>query len=171
MKERKDTWAGVLRPSGRECPIGLLQSFERDLGTSFPDDYRDFLITHNGGRVIVDHRIPLPEAGFDIQLCHLSPICVPSPGSGIIESRAHQVTDRSGVSRAIEIGDDGGTGFFMLSFRGIDRGSVYFAWKEDYWASASFGLGDDIPLPEEFVLVSPSFAALAQLILRHRERA
>jgi hypothetical protein len=52
-------WQRVLRPSGAEVFERDVEQFEAELGFSLPEDYRNFMLSFNGGRVLVDHDIQI----------------------------------------------------------------------------------------------------------------
>jgi hypothetical protein len=145
-----------------------LQQFEGLLGYTLPDDYRNFLLQFNGGKVNVDHDIPLQGEYSNLYVNYFSPFPAPRPSIGIIEARDVQVRFRLCLRQAIEIADDMGTGFYYLILSGEKRGAVYFIWKDGMpMLSPSDWEASETVIPAEMVEVSPTFDALGQIILAH----
>jgi hypothetical protein len=162
-----DIWKKILKPSGRDITMTAVKQFEDELGASMPNDYRDFILELNGGRVI-DHSISLPGTDFDTFVSYLLPLTAPLPFTGLVESRKHQICDKCGLKHAIKIGNDAGTGFFIMPFLGPHKGKIFFAWKEDYWDQSWFEKERIDELPETYTPISENFTELAQLIYKNR---
>lgn len=162
-----DIWKDILTPSGRAITMIAVKGFEDELGAALPNDYREFILTLNGGRV-VDHSTPLPGTDINSMVSYLLPLTAPLPFTGLIESRRHQIYDECGVKHAINIGHDGGTGFFIMPFLGPHTGKIFFSWKEDYWDQSWFEKDRIDKLPETYTPISESFTELAQLIYKNR---
>jgi hypothetical protein len=108
-----------------------LEATERWLGVTFPDDYKQFLLTHNGGRPdpncfsVKDRGDSLVEMLYGIQ-----------------DSRTHNdlvrelewATELEPLPNGfIAIGHDPGGGSLLLSTTGSDRGEVYFWARSWLW--------------------------------------
>ena len=101
-----DIWERIVQPSGAVISATEVQQFEAELGFSLPEDYRNFMLTLNGGKVLVDHDIPV-EGLFGAAFVHyLYPFSKPSPFLGIKEARRQQECSRLCLRQAIEIGVD-----------------------------------------------------------------
>jgi len=124
-------WSSILKPTGIALESQRLLTFEKDLGFKLPDDYKAFLEETNGGKVLVDHEIEIPQLDSISYVNCLWPLTKEQPSMGIIEGREIQVAHRQGLRQAIGIGDDCGTGFFFLILDGDDTGAVYFSFKDD----------------------------------------
>ena len=66
-------WASVIKPNRSSVNAQDLDGFEDVLGFALPDDYRDFLLRFNGGRVVVEHKFRVPEIPFDLGMEYFSP--------------------------------------------------------------------------------------------------
>ncbi len=131
-----------------------------------PDDYRNFLLAFNGGRISVDHDIPV-EGLFGAAFVHyLYPFSKPSPFLGIKEARKQQECSRLCLRQAIEIGGDLGTGSYFVLLDGSQRGAVYFIYNDDR-DSISKAQWEDVRvrIPKDMVLVASDFDSLGEAIL------
>jgi hypothetical protein len=85
---------------------------------------------------------------------------------GIIEARRLQELNRLGLRHAIEIGHDGGTGFFYLILAGSETAAVCFMWKDDIpFLSPEEWNSWETLIPEDMVKVADDFDSLAELII------
>lgn len=148
-----------------------LASFEQILGCRLPQDYREFMLELNGGGVLVDHTIPLSESREEVGVRGFFQLNKEARQASVEEEwQRTQGHTEWGMPWALKIGDDGGTGFFLLAFRGELAGSVFFAWKEDYWhTSPGTEYLDGSRHPDEYQFVCRPFDALRKLIWRFRE--
>jgi SMI1 / KNR4 family (SUKH-1) len=161
-----DIWHDLIKPSGRPISLKDIEAFEADIGYTFPDDYRQFLLAYNGGTVVFEHDIPIPDMpGGGVFVKYLWALSVASPSLGVKESRAIQTIYRQCLRQAVIIGDDWGTGYFFLILDGVERGAVYFIYKdgmpqlsEEEWESW------EIHIPEDMVKITSDFDSLAELI-------
>ena len=159
-------WERLVHPSGAAVSATEIQEFEAELGFSLPEDYRNFLLTLNGGKVLVDHQLPV-EGLFGAAFVHyLYPFSKPSPFLGIKEARKQQECSRLCLRQAIEIGDDMGTGSYFIILDGSQRGGVYFIYNDDR-DSISKAQWEDVRvrIPKDMVLVAPDFDGLGEAIL------
>ncbi len=162
-------WSYVVRPSGTSVRSEELLRFEEALGFDLPDDYRNFLLTFNGGEVVVEHDIWVPEVPFELGVDHFSPFTAPSPFLGVVEARDLQVRHRLCLRQALSIGDDGGTGEYYLVLAGEKRGAVFFTWLDDRpRLSPSDWETWEVRIPSDMVEISPTFDTLGQSILDGR---
>lgn len=166
----KFDWSSHLKPSGSLPSLSQLQLFEADLGFFLPDDYREFLLTLNGGKVLVDHDIFVSELYCDVSLNCLWPLTKESPSLGILEARDVQVRQRLALRQAIRIGDDMGTGFFFLILDGKEKGSVYFGFKDDLPMREGDWYSTEVCIPDCMVKISQTFSDLGRTIVLHKLR-
>jgi hypothetical protein len=162
-------WPSIIKPSGYSTTLREVELFEVQLGFTLPDDYKDFLLRTNGGKVIVEHTIEVPELSADVFVHYFYPLSAASPFLGVIEARKYQEESKLCLRQAIQIAGDMGTGFFYLILAGSDRGGVYFIFKDDEppvsdldWDSWQF------QIPEEMIEVSSNFDELGHRILENR---
>lgn len=164
-------WRELIKVYAPPLERTRLAVFEQRIGCPLPSDYRAFILELNGGGILVDHSIPLPETSEEVGCRGLYRLLKETRQASVEEEWefTHKHTDW-GMPWALRIGDDGGTGFFLLAFRGQLAGSVFFAWKEDYWR---IGPGreflDGSHHPDEYQFVCRPFDALRKLIWRFRE--
>jgi hypothetical protein len=159
-------WERIAHPSGVAVTPIEIQQFEAELGFSLPEDYRNFVLTLNGGKVLVDHELLL-EGLFGAAFVHyLYPFSKPSPFIGIKEARKQQECSRLCLRQAIEIGGDLGTGSYFIILDGSQRGAVYFIYNDDR-DSISKAQWEDVRvrIPKDMVLVAPDFGSLGEAIL------
>ena len=162
------TWERILHSSGEEVTEKDVRQFEADIGFSLPADYRNFVLTLNGGKVLVDHELPV-EGLFGAAFVHyLYPFSTPSPFLGIKEARKLQECSRFCLRQAIEIGGDLGTGSYFIILDGSQRGAVYFIYNDDRDSIPRAQWEDvRVRIPKDMVLVAPDFDSLGELILSH----
>ena len=159
-------WTSIIKPSGYPISVEQLDAFEKELGYSLPADYREFLLTLNGGKILVDHEIHVPELTGDIFVNYLLPLSAKSPFLGVKEGRELQVKNRLWLRQAVEIGDNMGTGFFFLILNGTDRGAVYFAYKDDVLMLEGDWYLDEVRIPVCMAKISNTFDELGEIICR-----
>jgi hypothetical protein len=159
-------WHKVIKPVGNPPSLAEVSRFEESIGLDLPDAYRDFLLKFNGGEVITDHDIRLPESPFIFGVWSFWPLTASSPGLGISEGRQMQLEENWCLRQAIAIADDGGTGYYYLILAGEKAGAIYFVWlderpilSEEDWETW------EVRIPEEMIEVSADFDSLGELIL------
>jgi len=164
-------WRELIEPYAPPLEQTRLAVCEERLGCPLPADYRAFMLELNGAGVLVDHSIPLRESKEVVEVRGLFCLLKETRQASVEEewefTQSH--TDW-GMPWALRIGDDGGTGFFLLAHRREFAESVFFTWKEDYWR---IGPGRDFldgsRHPDEYQFVCRPFDALRKLIWRFRE--
>lgn len=162
-------WSRIVQPSRTRSCAEDVQRFEEALGFPLPTDYREFLREFNGGTVILDHDIRVPEAGFGLRVAYFYPVAPPIGYMGIGEIRKLQALNRLCLRQAVSIGDDRGTGEYYLVLAGERSGTVLFIWLDDRpILTSSQWETSEINIPEDMVDVSPSFDDLGRLILDNR---
>jgi hypothetical protein len=127
-----------------------LHELERRLGTSLPDDYRDYLIAHNGGA---------PEARLFLPPGKSKPFtCLSHTMFGLHEADG-QLDKVYGIcldylpSSVVAFAEDTGGNLFCVTVRGKRRGKIYF------WDHHRQALGDEEPTFENvnLLFVAESF--------------
>lgn len=160
-------WSQVIKPSGAPATKGEIIQFEQELGFGLPDDYWEFLLEYNGGRVICEHEL-VPygiEPGNGVEVSFLYQLSTASPGIGVRESRALQTCTRLCLRQATCIGDDMGTGFYYLLLDGPERGSIFFTYKDDREMLTEHAWGAvEMNIPSTMVKIASSFTDLGQSI-------
>ena len=163
-------WSTILTTSGSLVRSEDLRRFEDDIGFDLPDDYRNFLLRFNGGRVIVEHHLWAPELDSHLLVNYLSPLTSPSPFVGLVEARDIQLRYRMCMRQGIESGDNMGTGFYYLILAGEKRGAVFFIYKEDRpKLSQAEWENWEVRIPDDMVEVSPDFDSFGELILANSD--
>ena len=159
-------WLDILSPSteriNEHANVEALENFEQELGCKLPTDYRGYLLTCSGGEITVDHELEPTICGKVeeyVRVFNLNGL------SEVIESRAFRYGDKVGIERAIEIGDDCGTGFFFLMLSQRFFGQIYFCWKDVLEPQSPDWLAGVETMPDYMGLVATSFTNLGERIL------
>lgn len=101
----------------------------RDLGVTFPDDYRHFLSTHNGFRVVSPDSCDMPfnkvDNGF-ISFDALFGHRVNNENFDIAVINDEFLDELSFIGSAVIIGTDPGDNFFVLVTEGKQAGVYYW---------------------------------------------
>lgn len=105
--------------------IGLLEEFERELGIRLPDEYRDFLLAHNGG--YPDPDVFTLPAGRREMVDRFLGI---SPGRSDDLRRYRIVYGGRLPSELLPVAHDSGGNLICLSILGEHRGMVFF-WDHE----------------------------------------
>lgn len=127
--------------SNRYGPLeaARLEAFESSIGARLPDDFRRFLIDHNGGRPALDH--VLDAEGDDSLACLDGAYGLhDGPESRRLESTFAALRDALPAG-LVAFGNDPGGNQFCIGIAGEHRGRVYF------WDHEAAGL---MPLGESF---------------------
>ena len=136
--------------SKKELTMEVLQNAEKIIGVKLPEDYRTFLLTHNGGR-------PEPDVGFkfnpirqiDDSMIDWFYSIHDGKYSNLIKK--FEKYKRYLPNDMLVIANDPGSGWILLGIRGNRRGKVYF-WVENF----DEGLHQDAECTN-FALVADSF--------------
>jgi hypothetical protein len=164
-------WSKIVLPSLTSANPADLQKFEAGLEYDLPNDYRDFLLEINGGKVLVEHEIKVPDTPFGLGVDFLLPLTATSPSMGVVEARDIQVRNRLCLRQAIEIGDDMGTGRYYLILAGEKCGAIYFIWNDDRPTLSGIEWEAwDVSIPSDMIEISNSFDALGETIIAHSRR-
>lgn len=159
-------WQRVLRPSGAEVFERDVEQFEAELGFSLPEDYRNFMLSFNGGRVLVDHDIQIEGLFGGAFVHYLYPLSKPGFSPSIKQARKEQECSRFCLRQAIEIGNDMGPGAYYIILDGPQRGAVYFIFNEDRESlSDKQWNATRVRIPQDMILVAPDFDSLGEAIL------
>ncbi len=168
-------WSSIISPRYPPASLEELAAFELDLGVTLPSDYREFLLTCNGGLVVIEHTLETSIDGYNEQtgVSHLFPLTLPkaSLSSGVVEFRQRLRASRVGIEDALAIGDDGGTGFFFMMLSQPVFGQVYFAYKDVLQVNSPDWQAGPASMPGYMGLVSWNFTELKRLIIETRHNA
>lgn len=163
-------WQDVIRKVNSDLDLADLDSFEGEIGATLPEDYREFLVRFNGGPILFDSEFPISEPPYSAYLFCLWPLSEPSPGSGIREARFRDIGQPFFNPAVLRIGDDCGSGFWMIGVLGPLRGKLFYAYKEDYWSTTICKeCATGHKQPEEYGFVCDRFDELPPLIYEHRD--
>jgi hypothetical protein len=157
-------WSSVIRPSGISISFEQLRLFEAELGCTLPEDYRAFLLRFNGGQIVVDHSINVPELTCAVCVRTVLALTKANPWLGVIEARDVQSRHRLCLRQSLEIADDGGPGLFYLLLEGSQRGAVYFVYKDGRPMLEGDWYSSTVRIPDCMVRISQSFDSLGQAI-------
>ena len=134
-------------------PHGLLDrarlvEFEERLGAALPADYREFLLSHNGGEFVPDE-IVLPG--------HAEPFASMGPLFGLHDGRQSLEAACDNVeglipAAVLAFGEDVGGNLLCIGIRGEHRGKVFF------WDHNRSLPGEDEPSWSGMTLLAGSFA-------------
>lgn len=166
-------WKNIVRPSGFPVSENKIKDFENSIGFDLPADYRNFLLRFNGGKVIQNHEIYVPEFSSQIAIAiyDFLPFTETASYLGIQKARSIQEFEKLCMRQAICIGDDNGTGFFYLILAGERRGAIYFSFQDDIpMLSDEEWESDEIKISEWMAKVSPDFDSLADVIMENPPR-
>jgi hypothetical protein len=123
-----------------------LDAQEAALGISFPDDYKQFLLSHNGGYP-TPQQLDIPKTGHSVLLDVLYGIGEDRvPGDLVYEFRRHLDDLPEGF---IPIGHDPGACYFLMGTTGKYRGRVYF-WDRTWFFKESSEKGNTYWLSDSF---------------------
>jgi hypothetical protein len=103
-----------------------LEAFEKKLGVSLPQQYRDFLLTQNGGRPDLPE-FKVPNWGDAVANTFYG---VGVGGCDDVEASLQSLDDVMPIDRVIPIGDDPFGNQICLGIRGEYFGKIYF-WVHD----------------------------------------
>lgn len=106
--------------------VDVLLEFERELNTSLPTEYREYLLTHNGGDF--EKRVVLvPDEGHT-RVHHMFGL---HEGPEYRRLRKQRLLFGGGIARDyLPICDDGVGNTFFLKLKGRNQGAVYFGDHE-----------------------------------------
>lgn len=163
-------WQDVIRKVNPHLDLKDLDSFEVEVGAMLPEEYREFLVRFNGGAILFESEFPIPEPPYSAYLYSLWPLSEASPGLGIKESRCLDSGWASFNPAILGIGNDCGTGFWLIGLLGLLRGKLFYAYKEDYWSAT---ICDECAAgnkqPEGYGFVCNRFDELPPLIYKNRD--
>lgn len=115
-----------------------LLNLESSLGVALPDDYRRFLLQHNGGRPY-PKAFPLPNNPRDSHAFIERLFCVSTGNMYDIQKNADLMKGRL-PAELLPIAEDPGGNLICIAVLGENRGKIYF-WEHE----------------EEFIDQAPSF--------------
>lgn len=130
---RIDELIDAFRETGGECPLLELEAFERTLGASLPDEYRDFLLSCNGGHSpalvsSTEYTAPCLFWGFDYP--PRDPEDHPDDTHWTLVEQNLDCYEGRIPEDAIAFGDDVFGNLFLIGTRGEVRGHVYY-WDHE----------------------------------------
>ena len=156
-------WLDVLLPEIVPCDQKAVKIFEDRLKRRLPEEYRDFVITFNGGNIIADHILEVRINGERTE-CAVGRI-FPLNDSGAIGAQERWLMNDTGSALALPIANDGGTGFYFLMLDDKHWGNIYFAYKDEFFSTPSYEW--DIKsnkMPECMAFVAKNFGKFGELI-------
>lgn len=127
-----------------------LEEFEERVGVTLPDEYRQFLLTVNGGWATTDFHHPLTADGdFGIDCLY---------GIGIEDEyrsmeRSLEAYEGRYPSEFLPVGEDPGGNLVLIQWRGDDVGSIHF-WDHEEEADE-----DEPATHRNLTRISDGFAA------------
>lgn len=156
-------WLNILSPSKSPCDHAALERLENRIKRKLPPEYREFLISLNGGTVFVDHELKTKLYGEPYELVVAGIFSLTD--WGVIDTQERWRQNGFGWDCALPIANDGGTGFYFLLVDDKHWGQIYFAFKDDFFSTPP----SDWPpasnkLPPCLGFVAKNFAKLGELI-------
>lgn len=164
----KCLWNEIVELSSIPCSEGEIGSFEEMIGYRLPDDYKQFLLAVNGGKVKFQSAITLPEFRCEIQVDSFHSLLI-SEDVGLRRERFCQKGCRIELGRVMLIGDaDEGGGLLYLVLGGSEKGCVYYSYIDERSAFGDENTWNSIdsPLPDTLMFVCHNFDSLGKLILK-----
>ena len=131
-------WLNILSPSKRPCDHAALERLEKRISRRLPSEYREFLISLNGGTVFVDHELKTQLYGQTYELAVARIFSLTD--WGVIDTHERWRQNGFGWDCALPIANDGGTGFYFLLVDNKHWGQIYFAFKDDFFLNPTFRL-------------------------------
>jgi hypothetical protein len=83
-----------MKPIGSPPGAWQLADFEQFVGFDLPQEYRDFLLSLNGGGITIEHDILLRTTPFELGVENLWPFSASSPGLGLREAKLMQLQEK-----------------------------------------------------------------------------
>lgn len=155
------TWDDLLIRFEYGCSKSDIESFERELGSSLPSSYVDFLLKYNGGKARFKNRVGVSNlGGTAVELSLLYPLNDQADeyGGGVAGLWRFWTQDGCNLKNYIPIGDDNGGAYFFLVFQGGFEGQVFYSYAEDFFRES---VRTDIfidSIPPSFSLAAKSFS-------------
>jgi hypothetical protein len=114
-----------------------VQQYEQRLGVTFPEDYRNFLLTTNGG-IPMPFYLDVPDENHVLRVDFLYAIKNEYDISDLVYELENLSSRMSGKlpDGFIVIGHDPGDGKFLLGTRGEHASQVWF-WDTERWMSTT----------------------------------
>jgi hypothetical protein len=112
-------------------------AFEHQLNIILPADYRNFLLTHNGGYPKPNH-FWIPNHPFPNQRSDLNIFLGFCPGSVYDIIITYDVYKGRMPEELIPIADDPGGNVICLAIKGENTGKIYFWYHEDEGETPSY---------------------------------
>ena len=164
-------WQSIISSHQPPALLETLVAFERELEVILPSAYREFLLTCNGGQIVVEHTLETRIDGYIEQtgVSSLYPLSLPNSALslGVKEYRHRWHASKVGIETALAIGDDGGTGFFFIMLSQRFFGQIYFAYKDEFQSNSPDWQAGTEAMPDYMGLISRNFSELGELI-EHR---
>jgi hypothetical protein len=159
-------WADIIAANETKIVASELRVFQENIGYQLPEDYVEFLLNFNGGRVTREHEIFVTKISCHVGVDYFYPLSAPSPFLGIMEARDLQMRNRMAIRQALEVAHDMGTGHYYLMLDGEQKGAVFFVWTDDrVMLSAEEWESWEVLIPPEMIRIAASFDELVQMII------
>jgi hypothetical protein len=123
-----------------------LEEYERSIGLLLPEDYRQFLLAHNGG-ILCPDQLDIPDTDHAVIVDFLYGVSKTRiPGDLAYELEQHRGDLPEGF---LPIGHDPGGSPFLLATSGEHRGRVFF-WDRTWFFKDSSATGNTYWLADNF---------------------
>lgn len=124
-------WLNILTPSKVRFELAVLAALEKRLLRRLPKDYREFVVSLNGGTIFVEHELKTTIYGvtYELGVTHIFPL----NESGAVSIQEGWRESNVGSDAMLPIADDGGTGFYFLLLDTDHWGQIYFSYKDEFF--------------------------------------
>lgn len=103
--------------------------FEKEIGYSLPEQHRNFLLEHNGGRPKDNYHFYVPTWQYNSSLIQkLKGIDPNAPGLDL--RQAHEITGDILPEGSLIIGNDPGGNSILIGLNDLNRGKIFF-WDHE----------------------------------------
>lgn len=160
-------WSQIVESSSSPATKEEVTALEASIGFPLPEDYKQFLLTLNGGYVTYSHAVPFDEPISEFGVSSFLSTARPKPHYDLFQQRRHQVRNKWGARQSIIIGDDGVSGRILLMLDGAMRGYVFFGFQDELDNLSAEWDTNRILVTDPMHFITDSFDHLGELILQN----
>ena len=156
-------WKDILRSFEIECSEAEVKAFEDRIGFTFPEGFRDFVLSVNGGAARFDNTVFVDEHQGEIELSCIYPIkCESNEYADGFSDLWHKWNLQG--SKFLPFGDNNGGGYFFIGLFGKCRDGVFYSDGEDFFGECFSDGSPILRCPQCFIKVSEGFEAFRSMI-------
>lgn len=161
-------WSNLLKCHSQPSSEDDVRSFEEEIQTDLPGEFRELLLAINGGGAKFDNTVECASIGDEIELSFVYPLRSETPEfsggiSGLLRRWREAGCNLAGF---IPFGDNNGGGYFFLMLEGDHKGSVFYADSEEFFDECFESPNPVRPIPKCFHEISTSFDLMLREISR-----